>query len=161
MFWFTGFFMLFVGNSDFLAHSEMKQFLQHQQVMWETFGNLTSTTCWSALLVLLFPAACDAQFLLWSVVWPIRNHQKGCLSVSLEKSLWQQRADSARDRQKGCLAKGRNMEEPCWLQSWVLIVWGESFSNFIYYLNGSDHCRKERRQRGWLGNESRREEMRK
>lgn len=136
----------------------MKQFLQHQQFMRGTFWNLTSTVCWSSLLILLFPVGCAVQLLLCSVVWPVRNHWKGCLSISREKKVWHQRAASAEDKQKGCLANGMKMQEPRWLQPWVWKIWGEGFSNFIYYLHGSVLCRKERRQRESLGKESRRGE---
>lgn len=84
------------------------------------------------------------QLLLWSVVWAVRKHWEGSLSISLEKRLWQQWATSAEARQKRCLDNGTKMEEPCWLQSWLWKVWGESFNNFIYHL----HCSSSAKRRG-------------
>lgn len=60
--------------------------------------------------------------------------------------MWQQRATSAEDRQKGCLANGRKMEEPRWLQSWFGKSEGRVSVTFIYYLHGSVLCRKERKR---------------
>lgn len=51
---------------------------------WNNFCNISSSCerrfkiwpalCWSALLIPLFPVGCAVQLLLWSVVWPGRNH---------------------------------------------------------------------------------------
>lgn len=85
------------------------------------------------------------QLLPWSMVWAVRKHWEGCLSISLEKRLWQQWATSAEARQKRCLDNGTKMEEPCWLQSWLWKVWGEGFNNFIYHL----HCSSSAKRKQW------------
>lgn len=70
--------------------------------------------------------------------------------------MWQQRATSAEDRQKGCLANGRKMEEPRWLQSWFGKSEGRaSVTLFIICMAVSS---AERRQRESLGKASRRGE---
>lgn len=68
-------------------------------------------------------------------------------------SAWREECGSS---ERLLLRRGRRdawkMEEPRWLQPWVLKDWGETFSNFIYYLRDSVLCRKEKKGEEEKGN---------